>query len=230
MTKKKNVWCLSDTHGFHKNLIIPINTDMVIHSGDFSNSRTPSINYNEVLNFINWYKQLDIPYKFLCAGNHDTSLEAKMFTKEYFLDQGIIYLEHEYYELGGIKMFFSPYTKAFGQGWAYNVRPDRLHDYWSAIPEELDILVTHGPPKQILDVSLHPDGYLEYCGDEALRKAVLNRNIKFMQFGHIHDCKGVYNAGIRIISNCKTTFVNASCVMDGRFDLGITTNGQLIEI
>ena len=219
---------ISDVHGFQDQLRIP-KYDIVICSGDISNYRNLETNENEVWQFLHWFSGLP-GIKILTAGNHDTSIEKGLVTREHIENLGIHYLEHEYKEIEGLKIFGSPYTKAFGQGWAFNVRPDRLHDYWAVIPEELDILITHGPPKQILDVSLSPDGYLEYCGDEALRKAVLSRNIRYHQFGHIHNCKGVYNAGMRRVDNIETIFVNAACVTDGRFDLGITSHGQVVEI
>ena len=38
------------------------------------------------------------------------------------------------------------------------------------------------------------------------------------------------NAGQRTVANLNTVFMNVSCVEDGRFDLGATSNGMTFEI
>jgi hypothetical protein len=47
-------------------------------------------------------------------------------------------------------------------------------------------------------------------------------------FGHIHDTVDFRNNGIRIINDI--TFINGSCVTDGRISTGNITNGQIINI
>jgi predicted phosphodiesterase len=43
---------ISDTHGYHDHLLVEDNTEMIIHSGDASNFRSPAFNFNEMVNFI----------------------------------------------------------------------------------------------------------------------------------------------------------------------------------
>ncbi len=85
---------LSDTHGFHRDLPVHIfeGIDMVIHSGDCSNWRDSARNSNEVMDFLEWYKDVPIEHKIYVAGNHDTSIEKRMITRENFSDRGITYL------------------------------------------------------------------------------------------------------------------------------------------
>lgn len=220
---------ISDTHGCHEQLIIPENVDIVIHSGDASNRREPVFNQFEMHSFISWYSSLNIKYKIFCPGNHDTSVWKGLVPPSFIKEKGIIYLEHSGVEIEGIKIWGSPYTPAFGEGWAWNVRRDRLTQTWQSIPEELDVLVTHGPPKYILDISVDREDNIEFCGDLALYKAVINREIKYHQFGHIHNNGAIQNAGTKTLSNHITTFINASCVTDRK--MGETSsNGKIIEI
>jgi Icc-related predicted phosphoesterase len=62
--------------------------------------------------------------------------------------------------------------------------PDKRGEIvWSNLPEKIDILITHGPPSGILDVSIH-NGLNVGCA--FLRKAVLKIQPKVHIFGHIH--------------------------------------------
>ena len=45
----------SDTHGFHLQLNIPDGIDMIIHSGDATNSKNKIQNTDEFIAFIEWY-------------------------------------------------------------------------------------------------------------------------------------------------------------------------------
>ena len=104
------IWHISDTHTYHDLLTIPEGIDMVIHSGDCSNPRDPYNNEPEVRDFINWYKELPIEHKIYVAGNHDTSIEKRLVTKIDFSGYNIHYLENDYIDIDGIKIFGSPHT------------------------------------------------------------------------------------------------------------------------
>lgn len=228
------IWHISDTHNKHSELKIPENNiDLVIHSGDCSNKREPILNEIEVRNFLTWFHRLTIKHKILVAGNHDTSIENGLVSKEEIQQHGVIYLEHNSIELLGLKIFGSPYTPSFGNGWAYNVRRDRLHEYWKDIPDNTDIIVTHGPPKGILDLAYHTVNekeVLEYCGDLALLKRIKDINPKLHCFGHIHDNEDNFNSGTKTIPLINTIFSNGSIVKDGQFDKPIVRYGNIITL
>ena len=180
--KKIKIWHLSDTHCQHRHIEDQKDIDIVIHSGDFSNAKDPYINEQEVRDFATWYKTLSAPVKILVAGNHDTSVEKKLIDKEFFAGYNITYLEHESVEVLGLNIFGSPYTPRF-HDWAFNVNRGKLWNYWEVIPDNTDILVTHGPPKGILDNDLD-----KQLGDSALYMTLPRlTNLKIHQFGHIHN-------------------------------------------
>lgn len=222
------IWKISDTHAMHATLNIPPDIDCIIHGGDSTNYFNWVNNQPEFEDFFNWFVSLPVKYKILIAGNHDA-----WATKKYNIDRlreaGIIYLEHEYYSLKGLLLFGSPYTPTFGN-WHFMKARDKLSRTWECLVPNIDILITHGPPKGILDLSHDKNNKLEYCGDSALFKAVLSTQPKHHMFGHIHDSKGCYNSGNRTYQGIKTIFHNVSCVEDGQFGKGCTSHGQIINL
>ena len=223
------IWHISDTHTYHDLLKVPMAIDMVIHSGDCSNPRDPYNNEPEVREFIDWYKELSPKYKIYVAGNHDSSIEKKLVTKKDFEDNGIIYLENDYVTIEGIKIFGSPYTPNFGN-WSFMRDRNKLDRFWhSAIHDDTDIVVTHGPPKGILDKSENRDHQLECCGDKSLLNKLLQVQPAYHLFGHIHNSGDIINAGMQKLSICDTFFSNGSVVTDRKFGK-LSSNGNILEI
>jgi Icc-related predicted phosphoesterase len=222
---------LSDTHGFHKELPANIfeGIDMVIHSGDCSNWRDTARNSHEVFDFLEWYMTVPVEHKIYVAGNHDTSIEKRLITREHFSDRGITYLEHELVAIGDLKIFGSPYTPTFGE-WSFMKSRGNMHKLWSVLPQDIDVLVTHGPPKGVRDLSENTYGQLEQCGDSSLMKWVSTFKPKAHLFGHIHDMSGIHNQGKSLYSKFPTIFSNGACVHDGKFDLGLTSFGNVITL
>lgn len=223
------IWHISDTHTYHGLLTVPEGIDMVIHSGDATNPRVPYASEQEMLNFISWYSSLPIKHKVFVAGNHDLCIERNFITKIDFMKNGIVYLENDYIEVEGLKIWGSPFTPSFGEGWAFNKKRSALHDLWKQIPDDVDIVVTHGPPKGILDLAYHQLNCIEFCGDEALRKRMYLLNPKLCLFGHIHNNDDIINAGTMKLSNHNTIYSNGSVVTDGKFGK-LSSNGNTFEI
>lgn len=225
---------ISDTHGFHG--MFPDSRfdgiDVVVHSGDCSNWRDPYRNEPEVLSFIEWYKHVPVKYKIYVAGNHDTSIEKRFVTPAHFAEAGILYLENAATIIDGVKFWGSPHTPTFGE-WAFMKKREKINRVWDTIPDDTDVLIVHGPPKGIRDFSFNYDHELEMCGCGALAKRCLSLkdHLKLVAFGHIHNMDGVeFNQGVSHYSLTPTIFSNAACVWDGRFDKGLTSHGNIVEI
>lgn len=223
------IWHISDTHTYHELLTVPEDIDIVIFSGDCSNPRDPYNNEPEVRDFIHWYKGLPIKHKIFVAGNHDSSIEKGLIKKIDFTSYNIHYLENDYINIEGFKIFGSPYTPTFGN-WSFMKTRDKMDKLWSKVDEDVDIFVVHGPPKTILDLSYNRDHILEHCGCNALKRHILNRiKPKLCLFGHIHNNEDIINAGILKLSDYNTTFSNGSVVTDRRFGK-LSSNGNILEI
>lgn len=103
-------------------------------------------------------------------------------------------------------MWGSPVTPWF-HDWAWNrMRGEDIKKHWNLIPDETTILLTHGPPKGILDRLSKPNNDGETNpGCEELMEAVLRVKPLIHSFGHIHEGRGMTEKdGI--------TFVNSSCL------------------
>ena len=227
---KERIWHISDTHSYHDLLEIPDNIDIVIHSGDCSNVRDPYNNEPEVRKFIDWYSKLPIPIKIYVAGNHDSSIEKKLVSIADFGEKGIIYLEDDFIHIDGLKIHGSPVSPNFGN-WSFMKSRDKLDKHWErSIDDDVDILITHTPPKGILDISEDRDGNLEFCGCKALKRHVITRiKPKLMLFGHIHNSDDIINAGTMKLSICDTIFSNGSVVTDRKFGK-LSSNGNVFEL
>lgn len=222
------IWHISDTHQYHDQFEIPNNIDLVIHSGDATNRRDPYMNEPEMHKFLEWYSELEIPNKVFVAGNHDTSIERGLIKGDYIESLGINYLYNDAVTIEGLKIWGSPYTPSFGN-WAFMKPRNTINRVWEAIPDDTDIVVTHGPPKGILDLTCRRDTLTEMCGCSALMKSIRSIEPQFMCFGHIHNTKDIWNAGMKQISGLSTIFSNGSCATDNKWGV-LTSHGNILSI
>ena len=127
---------------------------------------------------------------------------AKVCEKCRPMAKKIRYLENGSCEFGGLKFWGSPVQPEF-MDWAFNVKrgPD-IKKYWDMIPDDTDVLITHGPPWGLLD-QIRPGREVEHLGCGELLKAVRRVKPKLHVFGHIHGGYGSFKEG-------PTQFVNAS--------------------
>lgn len=174
--------CLSDTHNqiIHD---VPFG-DVVIHSGDATNFGT----IEEIFQFNEWFSALPHPYKIFVAGNHDLLFEKEKHLAKSLLSDRIIYLENSGVTIAGIKFYGSPVTPAFCN-WAFNVAADseRMQAIWGNIPEDVGVLITHGPAKNILDKVRN----LNVGCNVLLERIQHLRCMQYHVFGHIHSSAGV---------------------------------------
>jgi Icc-related predicted phosphoesterase len=168
-----------------------------------------------------------VPNKIYVAGNHDTSIAVGLVKPRFFENNGIIYLQDQEVVIDGVKFYGSPWTPSFGN-WGFMKKRHKLHDIWTQIPEDTDVLITHGPPKGVRDLTLNRDNELEQVGDISLVKRIVNLKLKLHCFGHIHDTDGIRNQGTSKYSGIPTIFSNAACVTDGKNE--ITSFGNRINL
>lgn len=226
---------LSDTH--QKHLDEPQDeVDLLIHCGDATNYRQEFANEKEWWYFWEWWEGYPAKYKVYVPGNHDSFLESKAgmrFIKEvndvgYVRDSHI--LINTAVTIEGVRIFGSPFTPIFGD-WCFMRGRDKIYKNWEHIEEGTDIVVTHGPPKGILDLAPSYGRSLTsatQCGDSSLLKAIRRVKPRFHFFGHIHDNTVGINNGL--FTREGTTFGNCSQMVDGQFHLGLQNMGKIIEI
>lgn len=194
---------ISDTHGQHKNLTLP-KGDVIIHAGDISQRGKES----EILDFLNWFKDLDFKHKIFIAGNHDFFFEETPEKDiQNIIPENIIYLCDSGVEVENIRIWGSPISPWF-YDWAFNRhRGEQIDHHWQLIPLDTDILITHGPAFGQLDKTTRG----ENVGCKDLLHAIESIKPKVHICGHIHE-------GYGQTTSSKTKFINAS-VLDEKYKL-----------
>ena len=184
---------VSDTHGMHSQLKIPPG-DVLVHAGDF----TAAGGVDGLIQLNQWLEMLPHRHKLIIAGNHDFCLEGHPEIGKTALTNAI-YLQDEAVTVDGVRFYGSPWQPRF-MDLAFNLtRGEALRKKWDMIPEGVDVLVTHCPPRGILDASSGG----EEVGCEELRRAIKRVTPKLHIFGHVHESWGRVEIG-------ETTFANAS--------------------
>lgn len=178
------VTCISDLHGHYPRLD---GGDLLIVAGDL----TARDEIDEYFWFRDWLQSQNYEKKIVVAGNHDKCIENGRF---YFSDEwlGATYLRDKGTEYKGLKFWGTPWTN-----WFDGVNPlcdaymlmteAQLADKFNLIPDDIDILISHGPAHMILDKTV----YKSNVGSMALADKVKNMKLKYHIFGHIHESYGI---------------------------------------
>lgn len=191
---------ISDTHERHEQLGTLPEGDVLVHSGDFTIDGTRQY----VIDFLQWFESQPHALKILVAGNHDISFETKPEVSAELREKfapSVIYLEDASVVCGDLLIYGSPWTPEFMGGWNFHKPKRDMHTVWDKIPTDVDVLITHGPPFGILDLTREGSN----AGCEELRERIEQLPfLKLHVFGHIHEGHGV------ISKPDGRIFVNAS--------------------
>lgn len=186
------ITCISDTHTFHEAVKIEP-CDVLICSGDVSFRG----DLHEVVPFLKWFGKQPAQSRLFVSGNHDWCFERQS-GEELCYPYDIVYLENSSVEIDGVNFWGSPVTPYFG-GWAFNAHSVELEQTWAKIPDDTNVVITHGPPLFINDKTREGDD----VGCFHLRNRIKDIRPQLHVFGHVHEGYGVYQDEF-------TTYVNAS--------------------
>ncbi|KAF3016573.1 hypothetical protein E8E15_001114 [Penicillium rubens] len=205
----------SDTHGLDTppEFVSREDADVAIHCGDL----TTESKLDEFKASIRFLRAVNAPLKLVIAGNHDFTMDIPVFQRKVaeaqpldpqlvqkfygryeeardlfgkekdatgitFLDEGI----HTFRLQNGalLNVYASPYTPSCGD-WGFQYRRDNGHDFRI---ENVDVVMTHGPPKGILDRTLSS----QRAGCQRLFEAIARAKPRPLMhcFGHIHEAWG----------------------------------------
>jgi Icc-related predicted phosphoesterase len=190
--------CISDTHNLHDAVNLPPG-DILIHCGDFTKFGTQK----EVSKFNSWLKHQDFKYKIVIPGNHDYAVCPNKNPDKYKaarmkLSSATHVLYEESVEIEGYKFFGTSYLPPF-HDMAFNRTEEELETLRSAIPDAIDILISHTPPLGMRDLLWAG----RHVGDATLMNAINRIKPLYSLFGHIHEARGV------TVHN-STTFINCA--------------------
>jgi Icc-related predicted phosphoesterase len=204
---------ISDTHERHRLLAIP-DGDVLVHAGDI----TMNGSITALSDFAAWMKDLPHKHKIVIAGNHDFCFqdERRKIAERLLDDAGITYLLDSGICVEGIHFWGSPWQPWFFD-WGFNLeRGQEIAEKWALIPQNTQVLVTHGPPHEIADLTIDKI----HAGCEELAERIHHlAALKLHIFGHIHEGYGIARDGAVIFANasvCDARYrpTNAPLVID----------------
>lgn len=190
------ICAVSDLHGHFPE--IP-ECDVLLLGGDycpFTKINDQHFWFKDV--FAPWLESLPVKKIIGVAGNHDLIFEKR---PDSMMRMRWDYLQDSGCEFGGLKFWGSPWQPRFFD-WAFNADEAELASKWALIPDNIDVLVLHGPPRGFGDFSPYGN---ERTGSPSLTAKILELQPKLVIAGHIHSGYGEYVIG-------GTTFYNVSLV------------------
>jgi Icc-related predicted phosphoesterase len=214
---------ISDTHGYYP-LDLP-EADIVCHTGDYSfinkySSKSKMVQELEKLNtyfgvLLNMYDVV-----IFCPGNHDFIFEQYEKEARDILSNATVLID-EQFDFGGYKFYGTPSQPPFFN-WAFNHSDKERKIKYDNIPEGINILLTHCPPKDILDTVQRGSNKGMNVGCPILRDSIKERkDLKVSMFGHIHE------QPVKIIVEDNVIYSNG-CLVDDRYMLKV--RGNVIEV
>jgi predicted phosphodiesterase len=204
---------VSDTHGFEEQLlpggheILPPG-DILLHLGDFAVDHGPVKEYLE--KFDMWLSKQPHPIKIVVRGNHDPRLLHFPLSRATYLTQTTSL------KIAGYSFFIAPYTSSL-RG--------------ESIPRSCDVLVSHVPPRNILDRCFSGQN----VGHVKLRRGAERMKggpPALWLCGHIHEGRGSMRhvfAGSKetlVINAANANTGQATCIEHGPVVVDLQRSGE----
>jgi predicted phosphodiesterase len=199
--------CISDTHMMHSDVCVP-DGDVLIHAGDLTMDGASA----DIDDAFWWLSEQPHERIIFTPGNHDFDFQRVPSLRDslHYSYPRVEVLIDEETIIDGLRVYASPWQPWF-YNWAYNFRPglageEEAKARWSMIPDDVSILVTHGPVYGILDRTQSG----ENVGCSVLKARIEElRQLRLHVCGHIHEASGSESIG-------DVLYVNA-CSCDAQY-------------
>jgi Icc-related predicted phosphoesterase len=202
-TTRVRILHISDTHSMHRQIEAKFgklpDADILIHTGDFTNSGS----HTEFKDFNEWLGSLQTRYEdiIVILGNHEfqnnhaisRSTTDPNYAKNTLTNARV--LEHELVTVKGLRIFGSSWVP-----WQDPSNPDDdshtpkgfvpAPNFFGQIPENVDVLLSHGPPYRIFDKMEHSSQ--SWGSSRRLRERIEQVKPRVHLFGHVHEQRGVW--------------------------------------
>mmetsp|Transcript_44611 Transcript_44611/g.87390 ORF Transcript_44611/g.87390 Transcript_44611/m.87390 type:complete len:600 (-) Transcript_44611:42-1841(-) len=217
LQKKLDILHLSDTHNLHRTIEarFPLpSAHILLHTGDFTNRGTEQ----EIADFNDWLGEIRPRFKYILVilGNHDVAtvrhqwlnakldpsfaLEPQTWWQQRLPNCSV--LHHQAVNVEGLSIFGSswdlwlkserPGDDAVPTGYL-NIEPQLPRHNFHRIPTGIDILLTHGPARNIFDcIGANQRSCHIWGSSDALTENIWRAKPKLHLFGHLHEQRGVW--------------------------------------
>lgn len=191
------ITCISDLHGHYPELE---GGDLLIIAGDL----TAHNDYLEYCLFQQWAENQSYDEIVIVPGNHDGLIQTTDIIDDVLYPFEVLVDSYMYYpDLNGLKIYGSPWIKRFDgmnpKCMAFTVdTEEELAEKWALIPDDTDILITHGPRSGFFDKirnDSEDDNGDIHVGSTSLLRWIANHvnNLKLHVHGHIHEGYGKFD-------------------------------------
>ena len=232
---------ISDTHGFegalskfaseedgnpHSNDFLLPHADVLLHCGDFAASgsrKTQRAAARRLDEFL--ARQTHIPEKIVVKGNHDPDSTAKVL----FPGSKAIYVRSSStISVNGVHIALEPFSRRM----AYRNSRRQSASASSAASSfpKCDILVSHEPPKHVLDLTYHGFSAGSFYLKDLVERA--EHKPRLWLCGHIHESRGIVTKQFQSNEEDEsdsTIVINASNANSGRANR-IVSGAVVVEV
>lgn len=201
---------ISDTHTLHQHVQVP-EGDVLVHCGDWTNRG----DLDDIKKFLEWFTGQPHKHKVFIAGNHELTLEFGGATRNKSLamiskytNDNTHFLENSSVMIEGLKFYGSPATPWFFN-WAFNFQRGKdIAVEWAKIPDDVNVLITHGPSYGILDLvedTLANKGRDLHQGCQDLKD-----RISYLRELEVHLCGHLHTDGGKSVKVAGVMYANAA--------------------
>ena len=216
------LYAISDLHGQLDGLD-PQDADVVLIAGDFAPMEGWS--YIDLCNQVDWVKRRFCKW---CAGypkarfvvipgNHDLFAQHPEEVEKIGWPQNTTLLIDSTVEVSGIRIYGTPWVPFINGCWAFEeAYRGQLRDKFAAIPDGIEILVTHSPPllpRKKVDISI--DNNAPHFGSQDLTDVIMRIRPRYVFCGHIHT--GDHGPVVLTHPDGSTTTVRNVSRLDERY-------------
>lgn len=223
------ILCLSDLHGY-----LPDNLpkhDLLLLAGDIEPNFERNVEKDAILQkewvfgpFKEWCNNLNNTLGVVgIAGNHTRWGEKTCVSLQF--KKAVIYGYTHSHPFQGVQFGFCPYSLQVGN-WSFGKNEAGLKEELDKLGK-VDILITHGPPKHILDG--------QNWGSYALLHYIEEYKPKFVICGHIHESYGIATYDQTTIINC--CYLNAqykpsnpAIMLEANMNIELAPNHKIIHV
>lgn len=192
------IGCISDLHGYLPSID---QCDILIIAGDICPVSNHYLNYQ--LSWLNtefrkWLDNLSVTKVIAIAGNHDFIFEKN---PQLVPKLNWTYLQDNFIYSHSLKIYGLPWQRRF-YDWAFNLDEPELDKKYEQIPNDTNIIISHGPvygygdkvPRKITDENEETEEVLlaEHVGNRKFRERIMKTGPKLVVYGHIHSGYGQY--------------------------------------
>ena len=232
---------ISDTHGFegalskfaseedgnpHSNDFLLPHADVLLHCGDFAASgsrKTQRAAARRLDEFL--ARQTHIPEKIVIKGNNDPDSTAKVL----FPGSKAVYVRSSStISVNGVHIALEPFSRRM----AYRNSRRQSASASSAASSfpKCDILVSHEPPKHVLDLTYHGFSAGSFYLKDLVERA--EHKPRLWLCGHIHESRGIVTKQFQPneeVESDSTIVINASNANSGRANR-IVSGAVVVEV